>query len=343
MNETNETVPKISMSNTKKEMLEAYNTILKQLQKKKEEELNPFEKKEEKQKKELIKIADSLSLDGVYKNIGDFKTEIINWLSKISDKLEEELKNYVQIKEAIKIKENELKEIYEIDREAQTLVSLIEAQNLKKEEFEKQMSDRKRVVDDEINQTKELWEKEKKAYEMKLKEEKEIEERRKKREEEEFRYIWNRQAQIEKDKIEYEKTKLKKELDEMKESVEKELKEREMSISKQEEEELKNLRQKVESFPKELEAAVNKAIKDCSEKFKIEKKKDEDILNQLFEAERQALNTKIESLTKTIEEQNKQIIRLSGQLDSAYQKIQNIAVKTIGNIHENIPPQAVIK
>jgi len=45
---------KLSMSNTKQEMLKTYNALLKQLQEKKEEELNPEQKVEEKKAKEIL-------------------------------------------------------------------------------------------------------------------------------------------------------------------------------------------------------------------------------------------------------------------------------------------------
>ena len=48
MTEQNEKIEKISMTNTKKDMLEAYNNLVNQLQKKKESELSPEARKEEK-------------------------------------------------------------------------------------------------------------------------------------------------------------------------------------------------------------------------------------------------------------------------------------------------------
>jgi len=45
---------KLSMSNTKQEMLKTYNALLKQLQEKKEEELNPEQKVEEKKRRRFL-------------------------------------------------------------------------------------------------------------------------------------------------------------------------------------------------------------------------------------------------------------------------------------------------
>jgi hypothetical protein len=60
-------VKQIKMTNSKKEMLEAYNSLVKLLQKKKEEEMNPIREIEEKRNKEIAMAIDSLSCNGVVK------------------------------------------------------------------------------------------------------------------------------------------------------------------------------------------------------------------------------------------------------------------------------------
>lgn len=333
-------VKKINMTSKKKEMLEAYNQALKLLRKKKEEEMNPVEKREEKKDKEILEIADALSYNDVIKKMGELKIEIGGFLEKVSDKLSGEVNAYANIKKACQMKEKELREIYEIEKNSQSLAALIESHNAEKEEFDRWMNETRSCFDVEMNQTREKWEKEKQARESRDREEKEEQERRRKRENEEYKYSMNRQMQMEKDKFEDEKAKLSKELREMEEEAKRELAQRESAISAREEE-FKSLRRAVDNFPKDLEAALNKANKDVAEKFKAEKKRDEDMLKQIFEGEKGVLNANIEALTRTVEEQNKQILRLSQQLDGAYQKIQNIAIKTVGGIGQERETAAV--
>ena len=66
----------MSMSNTKKEMIDTYNALLKQLQEKSEAELKPEKKIEEKKKREVVEVAETLSSEGVVKEIGNLKLEI---------------------------------------------------------------------------------------------------------------------------------------------------------------------------------------------------------------------------------------------------------------------------
>ncbi len=340
MTEESGSVKKINMTNTKKEMVEAYNKLVAQLQKKKEERLSPQEKKEEKRNKEIVKIVDSLSSEGVIKNIGELKGEIGNLLLRISGKLEDEIGKYVKIKEAIMLKEAEFQELYDIEKNAQTLAALIEAQNLKREEFEKEIRDKKAAFESEMKQTYDNWEKEKKAREIQLKEEEEATERKRRREREEYEYSIKRQNNIDKDKLEDERAKLKKEMEIYKAETEENLARREAEIEAKEDE-LASLRDKVNSFPNEMKVALDKAAKELTDKFKNESKRNEELREKIFDGERQVLNTKIEALTQMVEEQNKQILRLSQQLDGAYQKIQNIAVKTVGGISSEKETSAV--
>ena len=87
-------VQKLSLSNTKQEMLEAYNAILKQLQEKNEGELKAEKKMEEKKAKEFVEVADSLSSEGVVKATSELKAEMGKMLSQLSERMEEEVKKF---------------------------------------------------------------------------------------------------------------------------------------------------------------------------------------------------------------------------------------------------------
>ncbi|MBW1741176.1 MAG: hypothetical protein JRJ42_08600 [Deltaproteobacteria bacterium] len=321
-------VRKISMSNTKQEMLEAYNALLKELQEKKEAELEPEKRREERKAKEVVQVADSLSSEGVAKGISDLKLEIGKMLTQISDGLEEEVNKYRGIQKAIEFKEKEFQELYEIERSASTLAALIEAQNQKRQEFESEMARRKEELNREIETIRIKWEKEKKDYESAAKEMDAEEKKKREREKEEFRYAFEREQQLAKDKFEDEKAKLEKEIQLKRELMEKELTEREKAVAEREDE-LNELRKRVTAFPKEMEAAVNKAIKETSERVRLEAKSREDLLKKEFDGQRNVLTTRIESLEKMVKEQSEQIAKLSQQLEKAYQKVQDIALKAV--------------
>jgi len=321
-------IQKPTMSNTKKEMLDAYNALLKQLQEKRDAELKPEQRIEEKRAKEVIEAASSLSSEGVVKGIGSLKLDISRTLTQISDKLEDEVNRLNGIQKAIDIKEEEIKELYEIEKSAAALAALIEAQNRKRQEFEFEMAVKKDDLMREIEKTRAEWEKEKEKYETETKEQNSAEKKKREREKEEFQYNFKREQQLLKDEFEDEKAKLERNIQLKREQAEKELAEREKVISEKEEE-LNELRQKVSAFPKELETAVNKAVKEVTEKITAEAKNREQLMNKEFEGERRVLSTRIESLEKTVKGQSEQIAKLSAQLEKSYQKVEDIAVKAI--------------
>ncbi|MBI4454836.1 MAG: hypothetical protein HY644_02945 [Acidobacteria bacterium] len=319
---------KISMTSTKQEMLDAYNTLLKQLQEKRQTELKPEQRVEEKKVREAIKVADSLSTEGVVKEISSLRLEVGKMLAQLSDRLEEEVHKYQGIQQAFEIKQQELKEVYEIERSAATLAALIEAQRQKQEGFEAEMASRKEALQSEIDMMRAEWKKEKELRDLELKEQLAAEAKRREREKEEYQYVFKREQRLTKDSFEDEKARLEKDIALKKEAMEKELAEREKVLSRREEE-LNELRARVNAFPKEMEKAVGEAVREATARVQVEAKNREELSKKEFEGERKVLATRIESLEQGVKEQNEQIAKLSQRLEKAYQQVQDIAVKAV--------------
>ena len=319
---------KLTVSNTKQEMLEAYTAILKQLEVQREAELKPEKKLEEKKAKEVIQVAESLSSEGVARGISTLKIEAGKMLAQISDRLEEEISKFKAVQSAIAIKEKELQELYEIEKSAMTLAALIESQSQRRQTFELEMAEKKEALSQEIETLRVQRDQEKKEYEEAIKERDTAEKKRRDREKEEYEYGFKREQKLAKDKFEDEKAKLERETQAKKEQMEKELQERAKAIVEQENE-LNELRKKVSVFSKEMETAISKAIKETAEKLSLEAKNREELQRKEFLGGKNVFTTRIESLEKIVKEQSEQITRLTQQLEKAYQQVQDIAVKTI--------------
>ena len=327
--------PEISMKNTKQEILASYNELLKKIKDKEDRELKPEKKIQEKKKEEVLSKVSDVSADSVVKNINNLKNETNKMLMQLSDKLELEVNKFNQIQEAINIKNEELKEIYEIDKSAATLAALIEAQHQEKQKFEDEMRIEKENLRNEIEATRDKWKKEREDYEAEKKELSLVETKKREREREEYKYSFQREQQLAKDKFEDEKAKLlaekeiiEREMKELKEQTEKELLEREKIIAEREKE-CESWQVQVNEFPDKLELAVAEAVKDTKEKINLAAKYQQNLLEKQFEGEKNVLTVRIESLEKTVKEQNEQIAQLTKQQESAYQKVQDVAVKAI--------------
>lgn len=319
---------KLAITNTKQEMLQAYNALLKELEEKQEGEMKPEKKIEEKKIREAVQVAESLTAEGVGKEIAGLKLEIGKTLTRISDQLEGEVNRFVATRNAIAAKEKELGELYEIEKTAMSLAALIEAQNQKRQEFNAEMETKREALRQEIDTTRAAWKKEQEEYNAAVKERDVAEKKRQTREKEEFEYAFKREQQLANERFTYEKAKLEKELKDKKEQMEQELNSREAKIAEKEAE-LNELRKQAAQFPKELETAVNRAVKETSERLLLEAKNREELLKKESEGERNVFNARIESLEKTTKEQGERISLLTKQLEAAYQKVQDIAVKTV--------------
>lgn len=329
---------KISISSTKQEMMDAYNNVLKQLQEKSQVELKPEEEAVKKKSKEIVEVADTLSSEGAVKGIGNLRLEIGKMLTQLSDLLEQEVDKYKKVKQAIEVKEKDFQEIYEIDKSALTLAALIEVQSQKRKEFEIEMSAKKEALDREEQLITAEHEKEKKVYESKIKERDADDLRLRQKEKEEYEYGFKREQILTRNKVEDEKLKLEKELQLKKESVDKELSAREKLVLEKEEK-LNELEKKVAGFAKEVELSVNKAVKENADKIQLEAHNKEELFKKSSEGERNVFLAKIESLERMTKEQKEQIIKLSQQLENAYKKVEDIAVKTVEGAKSQINSQ----
>lgn len=319
---------KFTDKNTKQEMLEALGVLQKQLDEQRASSLNPERKLEEKRVEEAVRTASDLSPEGIDRGIGNLKAEIGRMLSQLAEQLAAETNKFAQVQKAIAAKEKDLQELYGIEKAATTLAALIEAQNQKRREFETELAEQKAELAAEIDQTRLEWEKEHKAHDLELKERDITEKKAREREKEEFAYGFKRDQQSWRDQFNDEKTKLEKDLQLKKETSAKDLAEREKTIVDREKE-LIELRARAAAFPKELETAVAKSLKDATEKLQLEARNKEQLLAKEFEGKQNVLTTRIASLEAMLKEQSDQLARATKQLELAYQKVQEIAEKAI--------------
>jgi len=331
-----ENIKKLTIKNTKQEMLDAYNELLQKLEEKREAELKPEQKAEEQKTRRAVERADSLSLDGVTKGIGNLKSEINRIFSDILEKLETELVKYEDLKKAVEAKEKELTEIYEIQKSASSLAALIEAQNQRRKEFEREMEEKKAALAAEIETWRNEWEAEKARFEAELKQQREEEEKRRKREKEEWEYNFKREQMLSKDKLEDEKASVEKELNEKREKVEKELADRIKAVEEREKK-IEELEHRISELEKREESVVKNAIKETTEKLNAEFQAKELLLKKEFEGERNVLTTRIAALEELVKKQNEQIAKLTQQIEKASAQVQDIAVKSIeGAAHSKL-------
>jgi hypothetical protein len=319
---------KLSGKSTKQEMLEAYQTLVKELEEKRSAELAPERRMEERRTEEAVKVATSVAPDGIDRELGSLKSEIGKMLTEISERLATESGKFRSVQQAVESKERELKELYGIEKSAVSLAALIEAQNQKRFELETRLNQERDELEKEIEIKRAAWEEEKRTHEVEIKERDAAEKKVQDRGREDFNYAFKREQQAIKDKLNDEKLTLEKEIKLKRETFEKEFSERERAIAEKERE-LAELRAKVVAFPKELETAISQAVKESAERLKLEAKGREDLAQKQFEGERNVLLARNESLERTNKDLLASNSKFAEQLEAAYQKVQDIAEKTV--------------
>jgi hypothetical protein len=232
------------------------------------------------------------------------------------------------VQKAVESKERELQELYGIEKAATTLAALIEAQHQKRQDFDVDLSRQKEELTREIEVTRADWEKEKKSHEAELREREALEKKSREREKDEFAYVFKREQQSVRDKLADDKATLEKEILAKRETLGKEMAEREKAVATQERE-LTELRQRAAAWPKDVESAVDKAVKETTDRLKLEAKNREELLRKEGEGERNVFAARTEALEKMNKDLSDQGTKLSKQLEAAYQKVQEIAEKAI--------------
>jgi hypothetical protein len=330
---------KLTMTNTKKEMLQAYQRLLKQLQEKQRAEMKPAETLAERKKAKAVAIAAATSTDNVGNQIASLKSEIGRTLNELAERLEQETAKYAQVKTAVDAAEAELQEIYEIEKVAGSLAALLEAQRQQREEFEAEMGAKREELegeivthheafDYEVKTQREQWKKEKAEHEAAAKEQDAAEKKRRQREHEEWQYQFQREKQAAEEQRQHELARLDREIQLKTEQLEKVLAEREQAVAAAEAE-LQALRARAEDFPAELDQAVSRAVQETTQRLERERKYAVDLLQKEFDGDRNVLNSRIEALQATVEKQTEQIARSSQQLEHSYGQVQDIALKAI--------------
>jgi len=330
---------KLTPSNTKQEMLDAYNDLLKEIETKKSQELKPVDIIKEKESKKVIDESNKIANSGIESIVVDLRKEFNKAILTLESQLELSYSKYETLKKGVELKEAELKEVYDIDRNANTLAALIESNNAKKAEFDDEIENEKSDLDAEIkhkrdsflqemNSKKEAWENEKKSYLLEIKERDSEEQKRRQREKEDFTYNFEKEKRTALDNLKLQKSTLEKEIADLKEKSDKELAERENLIAFREKE-FNDLKLKALSFDKELDNAVAKAVKAATEKLVMESKHKEEILIKEIDGERKLYSAQISSLEKSIKEQNEQILKLQQQIDKSYSQVQDIAIRAV--------------
>ncbi len=297
---------KITTANTKAQILQAYEEILKEV--KRERSQNTALQRELSKKEKLVEEARAHSKQGAGRTIKMLRETFNEQIDKIEQGLEQEQQKFLSLQEAIELEKKTLQESYDIRAEMDSLEALSLTHRQAKEKFEADMKERRAALEEEMSSTKRIWEREKEAYEFNL----------------------MVQRRNESDTYQQERAKLEKELKERKEQFDKKTEEREKVLAEREGE-WKQLQKDVAAFEKRLsdelakreEEVKTRVTRDLEYKYHIESKD--------LEAELKLAKQEIAILKTNLADQQSLLEALQAKIDSAGGQVRDIALKAIEN------------
>lgn len=336
-------VKKPTDKNTKAQILEAYEELLKE-RKVLESQLKQAQKETKDQSNSTVAsdnnrqqpvkamnqspIMEDKMIDTI-NNLAKLQLGFGSAVSQLSEKLTKDAAKLQELQRAVAEENQQLEELYDLaEIEENTLDNLIESYEDNSQAFEEEISKRREALEQEIKDLQKAWQKEQEEHQRSIKERNEEQSKISQRDAQEYKYDLELRRSLDQDAYEQKQKNLYKQLEEAHQAQEKKWAEREKAIAEREEK-FAELKTKVEVFEKEKEAAIKKAKEEGKGIANSQVKVKADLQNKEIEGQKRFYELRIQSLEQSIQNQEIRIQALSQQLDAALKQVQDLAVKAI--------------
>lgn len=304
-------MPDISAKSSKNEILAAYNQALARLAEKQDDTATVVVLR--KQQENILQEATKATSKPILEELGQLKIKLLKEVDQLTDSLTREMQTLTTTRDAIKIEQQRLEELYQIQQKANTLEALLKAHKDEQEVFTQK-------------QTQQIQEGQQKIIQLEneYREKREQLEKTSKREEEEYIYNTELSRRKEQDAYLTKKLQLEKELFEQKEALNK----REQSIAEQEKL-LANLQAQVAMFDQSMAKEVAQAESTLKAKLEHDHRFALELAKKEAESQQKLLEQKIIYLEAKIKEQTQLIGQLTSKSDEASAQVQAIACRAL--------------
>lgn len=253
----------------------------------------------------LGSVAD-LSLDGVSSSITATQVEVQKSLADLSAKITEQLQTLRKIEEAIDLKNDELKSLYDIEAKAVDLDELTAQIEAQRKAWEEEQTRKKQEFAESQSERNKQWVRTEEEYQYKL-----AQEHRKLQDE--FAALMTQKEKENRDR---------------QEQLEKSWAEREGELKKRETE-VAELREKVANMPEVIRKAENAAQAVATNSVKKEYETKIQIAAKDTEMAQKLAAQEVASLTQSTAKLHAQIEDLKTQLDQAHRDMKEISAKAL--------------
>jgi hypothetical protein len=255
---------------------------------------------------EVLEAVTGLSLDTVSTTLASTQVEVQKSLADLSAKLVERLQLLKNVEEAIQLKQEELKQLYNLEAKE------IELDDLKAE----------------IQKQRELWEEEQARKARENEEQRSERQKNWRREEEEYKYQWAQQQRKLEDTFKQKMEDQEKANRNKQEQIEKNWAEREAELKKRENE-FAELKAKVEAHPEVVKKEVNAAVAVATNSVKKEYETKATLAQKDLEMFQKLAAQETASLRQALEKAGAEIGSLKSQLDQARADVKEISARAL--------------
>ncbi|GBE93312.1 hypothetical protein [Nostoc cycadae] len=248
--------------------------------------------------------------------------------NELSEQLTTQASKLGEIRQSVETEITALKQLHNLEVAEDTLDILITAYEDNSKAYQEEYSQRYEVLSQDILEQRIAWQKEQEEYKQSIKERNDSLNKTRQRDTAGYKYDLELQRKLESDEYEQVQKTLYKQLEEFQQATEKQWNEREKQIVERETQ-FVEAKAKVESFPKDKEAALKKATEEGKGIAHYQAKVKSDLYGKEVEGQKRFYEQRLQSLEQTINNQETRIQNLSKQLDSALKQVQDLAVKAI--------------
>jgi uncharacterized coiled-coil protein SlyX len=325
--------------NTKSEILEAYNEIVKEktaLQSQLEQLAKERDSVQKNLRNSTIENKPVMNQASTIQQKMNFTIESLAKIqlgfgsaaNELSEQLTTQASKLAEIRQLVENEVQQLKELHNLEISEDILDNLIQAYEENAKNYQEEFTQRSETLMQEVQEQRQAWEKEKEEHKILIKERDENLKKTRQRDAAEYKYNLEIQRQLEMDEYAQQQKTSYKELEEFRQEIEKQWSEREKAIAEKEKQ-FEEYKAKVEAFPKEKEAAIKKATEEGRGIAHYQAKIKADLFAKEVEGQKRFYEQRLQSLEQTINNQETRIQNLSKQLESALKQVQDLAVKAI--------------
>lgn len=323
-------VKKVSIRNTKTEIIEAYQsleTAYKDLQKKKIPKNTTTPPKADPQK--VTTTATSpVAMTTVIQSLGQLSKQFNTALSQLSSNLLIEASQLTEVSTKVETENSHLETLYDLKITDQSLNDLLKQYTENSEQYQQTLQQQRETSEKAWTEKNQTWQAEIEATKQGLQEQEAAYHKHQQRNEQEYKYDLSLQRDTSGEEYNQQQQQLQQVVAEIEEKRQQAWKERETALAERERQ-FKDNQTKVESFPKNLEAAIKKAKDQGIGIARNQTKIKADLAAKEFAGEEQIYQLQIQGLETQVAEQTAQLNKLSKQLEATQKQAQELAVKAI--------------